>query len=138
MPPHRIPLVPNWRSGRKGCLVIADCNQIPAPAGHLLPRWQSSVSRSRKHLLCPGEEVCVLPAIRGLRASHGTLSTRRVWHRRTILPLFYSHSDHDRQGDACGKGKHIISLPTPIFQVCQMLWRTTLWHLPEEVLRANG
>ena len=31
-------------------------------------------------------------------------------HRRAILPLFYSHRDHDRQGNACGKGEHIISL----------------------------
>ena len=138
MPPYLIAFIPNWRSGSIRCVVVADSNQFATPACDLFPLRQCSECLCRKEFLCPQEKVCILPAVGRLRASHCALSTRRVWHRRTILPLFYSHSDHNRQRDACGKSEHIISLPTPIFQVCQMLWRTTLWHLPEEVLHANG
>ncbi len=86
------------------------------PTLYLLPCRKSGKCLRLEHVLCPSQEVGVLPCVRGLRAGHRAASVRWHWHRSAVLPLLDSRRDHHRQRNPGCEGElwHCISGLTSI------------------------
>ena len=106
VPPDGIALVPDGRIRRslRG-LVVADGDQFATPAFYLLPCGKNGKRLWLERPLRPGEEVGVLPCVRGLRAGHRATPPRGDGHCAAVLPLLYPHRNHHRQGDPGCEGK---------------------------------